>query len=59
MAQKITYVLVRLEITNPKVDEITDDEIDYIVQEVDYQFSGVGDYKIETEISGRCDENFL
>lgn len=50
MAQRLFYVQVKVEITNDKVDEITDEMIDDIVCNVDYQFNNVGDFELETEI---------
>lgn len=50
MAQRLVYVQVKVEITNDKVDEITDEMIDDIVCNVDYQFNNVGDFELETEI---------
>lgn len=51
MAKKKFYVLVGIEVTNDNVSEITDEMIDDIVCETDYQFNNVGDFKIETEIT--------
>lgn len=39
-----------VEITNDNVNEITDEMIDDIVCNIDYQFNNVGDFKIETQI---------
>lgn len=57
MATRIIYLTVRLDIDNPKVDEITDDDIEDIVSEIDYEFKKYEDYAIETEICGRNDED--
>lgn len=59
MAEKTAYIVVRLDISNPKVDDITDEDINDIISEVDYQFNKVGDYKIETEIYGSYDGSVI
>lgn len=56
MATRTVYVTVRLDIDNPNVDEITDEDIDYIICETDYEFKDVDDFQIDTEICGRNDE---
>ena len=56
MATRTIYLTVRLDIDNPKADEITDEEVDEIISEVDYGFKNYGDYEIDTEICGRNDE---
>lgn len=50
MAKRVCYVNVKVEITNDKVEEITDEMIDDIICNVDYQFNNVGDFELETEI---------
>ena len=57
MATRTFYLTVRLDIDNPKVEEITDADIDEIVSEIDYEFKNYGDYAIDTEICGRHDES--
>ncbi|MEG0647109.1 MAG: hypothetical protein RR471_08060 [Bacteroides sp.] len=52
MATATTYITVRLDIDNDKVDEITDDDIEEIVSETKYNFGNVGDFEIESEICG-------
>ena len=59
MAISILNLTVRLDIDNPKVDEITDEEVDEIISEIDYEFKKYGDYEIDTEICGRNDEDGL
>lgn len=59
MATRTVYLTVRLDIDNPKVDNITDEEVDEIVSEVDYKFKNYGDYEIDTEICGQNDEGSL
>lgn len=56
MAKKKFYVLVGIEVTNDNVSEITNEMIDDIVCEVDYQFNNVGDFKIETKITDTYNE---
>ena len=56
MATRTIYLTVRLDIDNPKADEITDEEVDEIISEVDYEFKNYGDYEIDTEICGKNDE---
>ncbi len=56
MATRTAYITVRLDIDNPNVDEITDDDIDNIISETYYDFKNVGDFQIDTEICGRNDE---
>ena len=48
MATRTIYLTVRLDLSNPDVDEITDDDVEEIVSEVDYE--------IESEICGQNDE---
>ena len=59
MATRTIYLTVRLDIDNPKADEITDEEVDEISSEVDYEFKNYGDYEIDTEICGKNDEGGL
>ena len=56
MATRTIYLTVRLDLCNPDVNEITDQDVDEIVSEVDYEFRNYGNYEIETEICGRNDE---
>lgn len=55
MATRTIHLTVRLDIDNPKVEEITDEDIEDIVSEIDYEFKKYEDYAIETEICGRND----
>lgn len=59
MATRTIYLTVRLDIDNPKGDEITDEEVDEIISEVDYEFKNYEDYEIDTEICGQNDEGGL
>ena len=59
MATRTIYLTVRLDIDNPKADEITNEEVDEIISEVDYEFKNYGDYEINTEICGQNDEGGL
>jgi hypothetical protein len=52
MAERTTYITVRLDIHNPKTDEITDEDIQDVITEMDYHFEPVGDFELETEICG-------
>ncbi len=52
MANTAVYITVRLEIDNPNVEEITEEEVESIVSEVEYEFKDVGDYEITSEICG-------
>lgn len=56
MATRTVYITVRLDIDNPDADGITDEDIDYIISETDYEFKNVDDFQIGTEICGRNDE---
>jgi len=51
MADRIVYITVRLNISNPSVTEISNKEVDRIISEVDYEFKNVENYEITTEIS--------
>lgn len=53
MATRTAYITVRLGITNDKVNTITDEDIEEIIDEIDYTFGNVGDFEIETEICGQ------
>ncbi|OFK94283.1 MULTISPECIES: hypothetical protein [Bacteroides] len=59
MTSKTVYLTVRLDICNPNTEEITEEDIDEIVSEVDYEFKNYGDYEIDTEICGKNDEGGL
>lgn len=59
MASKTVYLTMRLDICNPNTEEITEEDIDGIVSEVDHEFKNYGDYEIDTEICGRNDEGGL
>ncbi len=56
MATRTVYITVRLDIDNPNVGEITDEDVDNIISETDYRFGGVGDFSLETEICGINEE---
>ena len=57
MATRTIYLTERLDIDNPKVEEITDEDVEDIVSEIDYEFKQYEDYAIETEICGLNDED--
>lgn len=53
MATKAIYITVRLDIENDKAAQITNDDVQEIVSEIEYSFGNVGDFKItDTEICG-------
>jgi hypothetical protein len=51
MAERTVYITVRLDVSNPSFNEITDEIAEEIVNEMDYRFSLKG-WVIETEICG-------
>lgn len=51
-ASKTVYLTVRVEIFNPNVEEITGDEVQDVVSNLDYEFQNYKDYEIQTEIYG-------
>ena len=58
MATIAIYVTVRLDIENPKADAISDEEVQNLINEVDYGFTapeGCGITIIDTEICGLND----
>lgn len=55
MANRVVYITVRLNIGNPNLDEITDDDVQEVLENVDYSFKNYEDYSIETEICGLND----
>lgn len=55
MANRAVYIIVRLDIDNPNLDEITDDDVQEVLENVDYSFKNYEDYSIETEICGLND----
>ncbi len=52
MATRTVYITVRLEIHNPNINEITDEDTEDVISEMDYHFEPVGDFQLETEICG-------
>jgi len=52
MAIRTVYITVRINIDNPMLDKITDEDVDEVINETEYQFNAVGDFKLETEICG-------
>lgn len=52
MATKTFYITVCLDVENDKINEITEEDIQEIVSEIDYNFGNVGDFKVESEICG-------
>ena len=50
MANRVVYIVVRLDINNSNLDEITDDDVQEVLENVDYSFKDYEDYSIESEI---------
>ena len=50
MDKRFVYVTVKMEITNPNKKVITDDDIENVINNVDYKFNDVDDFYINTEI---------
>lgn len=59
MATRTIYLTVRLDIDNPNIEDITEEDVDEIICEMDYEFKNYGDYAIESEICGRNDESSI
>ena len=59
MANRAVYITVRLDIDNPNLDEITDDDVQEVLENVDYSFKNYEDYSIETEICGLNDQKIV
>ena len=51
-ASKTIYLTVRVDIFNPNVEEITDDEAQDVVSNLDYEFQNYKDYEMQAEICG-------
>lgn len=49
--KRTVYVTVKMVITNTDNTPISDDDIDYVISETDYDFKDVDNFKIETEIT--------
>lgn len=52
MADRTVYITVRLDIHNPNKKEITDEDVQKVVSQTNYNFDDVGDFSVETEICG-------
>lgn len=50
MDKRSVYVTVKMEVTNPNKEIITDEDIENIINEVNYKFDDVDDFHIDTEI---------
>ena len=50
MDKVFAYVTVKMEITNPNKDVITDEDIENVINHVDYKFNDVDDFHINTKI---------
>ncbi len=46
------YIVVRLDLYNPNLDEITDDDVEDIIGEIVYESQAYGDFKIDSEVCG-------
>ncbi len=57
-ASRTIYLTVRVDLYNPNVNEITDDDVEEVISEMDYEFKNYQDYEVETEICGRNDEDW-
>lgn len=53
MATRTAYITVRFDITNNKADTISDEDVENVISETDYNFGNVGYFEIETEICGQ------
>lgn len=53
MATRTVYITVRIEITNDKIEAITDEDVESVINDTDYNFGNVGDFELETEICGQ------
>ena len=53
MATRTVCITVRIDIDNPNLNEITDEDVDDIISEADYHFNNVGEFSLETEICGQ------
>ncbi len=51
-ASRTIYLTVRLDLYNPKVSEITDEDVEEIVSNVNYEFEKYKDFEIESVICG-------
>ncbi len=56
-ASRTVYLTVRIDLYNPNINEITDDDVEKVISEIDYEFKKYQDYEVETEICGRNDED--
>lgn len=50
MAKRIVLITVKMEIDNPNLETITDEDVENVVENVDYNFNDVGDFHIKTYI---------
>lgn len=51
MATRKVYLKIKMEIYNPSVIEISNDDINRVVAETNYKFESVDGFELETEIS--------
>lgn len=50
MVSKVIYLAVRVEINDPAKEEITDEDVNRIVSNVDYEFKDLDNFTLDTEI---------
>lgn len=50
MAQRIILVTVQLNITNTEIETITDNDVQTVVSETNYEFGNVGNFHIQSQI---------
>ncbi len=58
MAIRTIYLVIRMNIENPNTDEISDEDIDHIVTEIDYCFNSLEDFRIDTDIVEFTSDNY-
>lgn len=50
MTSRVIYLAVRVEVNHSSKEEITNEDIDQILSEVDYEFKDLDKFQLETEI---------
>lgn len=50
MAKRNVLVTIKMEIDNPNVEIITDENVDSVLENIDYNFNDVDDFQIKTYI---------
>ncbi len=59
MASKVIYLVVKLEINDSSTKEITEEDVDKVISNVDYEFKDLGGFKLKTEIYGQISPDQL